>query len=336
MTPPAWIVDQMWGFGVALARRHDHELPRDARRRSTTDFREIGPAHAHLRRRGSGRTWPPRSGSRWTMPGLSTARCSAWPNGSARPVVDRRSAKKPVPFRLRLLQRPGQGAGRSTPSWTASAAADFMSAYTGGHPISPDVIRFFRACGLNLKQCYGLTEAGGIFQVQPDDEVKPETVGKALPGDRGQDRRGPGGPGAEPRRSSQATTTTIEATEDAFENGWLLTGDAGYLDHDGHLVIIGRKEEIIREQERATPSRPTSSRPGSSSVPISRKRSSSAKGRPYITALHQHRHGQRGQLGRGAHDPLHDLHGPLAAAARWKNSILGEVRNGERTACPSP
>lgn len=42
------------------------------------------------------------------------------------------------------------------------------------------MIRFFRACGLNLKQ-QGLTETCGIFQVQPDDEVKPETVGKVYP-----------------------------------------------------------------------------------------------------------------------------------------------------------
>ena len=55
------------------------------------------------------------------------------------------------------------------------------AAITGGHPISPDVIRFFRAKGLNLKHAYGLTEGGGVFQVQPDGEVKPETVGKPLP-----------------------------------------------------------------------------------------------------------------------------------------------------------
>ncbi len=50
--------------------------------------------------------------------------------------------------------------------------------FTGGHPISPDVIRFLRSLGLNLKQCYGLTEAGGIFQIQPDGQIKMETVGK--------------------------------------------------------------------------------------------------------------------------------------------------------------
>jgi long-chain acyl-CoA synthetase len=126
--------------------------------------------------------------------------------------------------------------------------SQFISAYTGGHPISPDVIRFFRACGLNLKQCYGLTETCGIVQVQPDDEVKPETVGKPLPG-------------TQVKLSKDQEVMVLsdsifegyyndyESTQKAFEDGWFLTGDAGYFDDDGHLVIIGRKQDIIRDKE---------------------------------------------------------------------------------------
>jgi len=120
-------------------------------------------------------------------------------------------------------------------------------ALTGGHPISPDVIKFFQAVGLNLKQCYGLTEAGGIFQVQPDDEIKVETVGKTLPGF--QVRL------SEEQEVLVKSDTLIagyhndyRATEAAFQDGWLKTGDAGYLDDDGHLIIIGRKEDIIRDK----------------------------------------------------------------------------------------
>jgi len=123
----------------------------------------------------------------------------------------------------------------------------FHSAFTGGHPISPDVIGFFRAIGLNLKQCYGLTESCGIFQIQPDDEVKLETVGRPLPRTSvklAEDQ--------EVLVRSEANFSgyynDYQSTEAAFENGWLKTGDAGYIDDDGHLLIIGRKEDIIRNK----------------------------------------------------------------------------------------
>jgi len=123
----------------------------------------------------------------------------------------------------------------------------FHSAFTGGHPISPDVIGFFRAIGLNLKQCYGLTESCGIFQIQPDNEVKLETVGKPLPLTEvklADDQ--------EVLVKSEANFSgyynDYKSTESAFENGWLKTGDAGYIDDDGHLLIIGRKEDIIRNK----------------------------------------------------------------------------------------
>jgi long-chain acyl-CoA synthetase len=126
--------------------------------------------------------------------------------------------------------------------------SELRAAFTGGHPISPDVIRFFRANGLNLKQCYGLTETCGIFQVQPDDEVKPETVGVALPGTEVKI--------TEDQEVLVAGDSIFagyfenpEATEAALKDGWFHTGDAGYFDEDGHLLIIGRKEDIMRTRE---------------------------------------------------------------------------------------
>ena len=98
-----------------------------------------------------------------------------------RSVISRQIQKQPLPLYLKALHRLA-ALMVYRPLLDRIGCANFRSAYTGGHPISPDVITFFRAIGLNLKQCYGLTEAGGIFQIQPDDEVKPETVGKPLPG----------------------------------------------------------------------------------------------------------------------------------------------------------
>ena len=57
-------------------------------------------------------------------------------------------------------------------------------AYTGGAACGPELFRFFRAIGLNLKQVYGQTESGGISVLHADDDVRPETVGKPTAGTR--------------------------------------------------------------------------------------------------------------------------------------------------------
>jgi long-chain acyl-CoA synthetase len=94
-----------------------------------------------------------------------------------------------------------------------------------------------------------LTEAAGVFQVQPDNEVKPETVGKPLAGIQvkiAEDQEvlvlsGSSFVGyyQDPEETKKART----------EDGWLRTGDAGYIDKDGHLLIIGRKAEIMRTKD---------------------------------------------------------------------------------------
>ena len=159
-------------------------------------------------------------------------------------MVDRESARRPIPRWLKVLNRAA--------SWIVHRSlldrvgcSQIRAAITGGHPVSPDVIRFFRATGLNLKHAYGLTEGGGVFQVQPDGEVKPETVGKPLPrtevtiaDDQEVLVKSPSnfmGYYQDPKETAATLT-----------DGWLHTGDAGYIDDDGHLVIIGRKQEIMR------------------------------------------------------------------------------------------
>jgi long-chain acyl-CoA synthetase len=245
MTPPAWIVDQMWGFGVALLGGMTMNFP-ETPETVEADFREIGPDLLIS----SSRFWEDlASRIRVKIDDAGfinrTAFTLAERIGTA--CVDLKARQGVVPLTLRVLHALAKLLVLN-PLLDRVGCSGFLSAYTGGHPISPDVIRFFRACGLNLKQCYGLTETCGIFQVQPDDEVKPETVGKALPHTEvkiSQDQ--------EVMVLSPSVFTgyynDYEATEKTFENGWLLTGDAGYFDDDGHLVIIGRKQDIIRDKE---------------------------------------------------------------------------------------
>jgi long-chain acyl-CoA synthetase len=201
--------------------------------------------------------------------------------------------------------------------------ANFQSAYTGGHPISPDVISFFRAIGLNLKQCYGLTEAGGIFQIQPDNEVKPGTVGMPLPDVQiriAEDQ--------EVLVFSQAVFQgyyqDYQATEDAFVQGWLRTGDAGYLDHDGHLLIIGRKEDIIRNKSGEAFS-PDFIETRLKFSPFIKEAVIFGEGHPCITALINIDFGNTGSWAEGKMIP-YTTYMDLSQQAPVEELILGEVR----------
>ncbi len=245
MTPPAWIVDQMWAFGVALMGGMTMNFP-ETPETVSSDFREIGP-HLLI---SSSRFWEDLASSirvRMNDAGFVNRALFALAERIGGRVVEGEEKKRPAGPALKVLH----GLARAlvfNPLLDRVGCSQFVSAYTGGHPISPDVIRFFRACGLNLKQCYGMTETCGIFQVQPDGEAKPETVGTPLPGTEVRIS-----PDQEVMVRSKSVFSgyynDYQSTEDAFEEGWFLTGDAGYLDADGHLVIIGRKQDIIRDKE---------------------------------------------------------------------------------------
>jgi long-chain acyl-CoA synthetase len=244
MSPPAWIVDQMWGLGVALLAGMAMNFP-ETPETVLEDFREIGPSRIIT----ASRFWEElasRIRVRMSDSGWVKRYLFSKAERIGRAVVTRQIRKKTVPLFLRVLHRLA-GMMIYRPLLDRIGCANFLSAYTGGHPISPDVISFFRAIGLNLKQCYGLTEAAGIFQIQPDGEVKPETVGRPLPGIQvriAEDQEVL----VFSRATFQGYYQDYQATESAFMQGWLRTGDAGYLDPDGHLLIIGRKEEIIRNK----------------------------------------------------------------------------------------
>jgi len=245
ITPTAWIVDQLWGFGIALCGGVVMNFP-ETFETAAEDFREVGPTVIVT----SSRFWEDLASQiRVKINDSGFIKRSLY-NYSQRvggTVVDLESERRPVPFYLKALKGVFTRVV-SRPLMDRVGCLGFRAAYTGGHPISPDVIRFFRANGLNLKQCYGLTEAGGIFQVQPDDEVKPETVGKPLPGTKVRI--------TEDQEVLVASKSNFvgyyenpEETAQALKDGWFYTGDAGYFDEDGHLLIIGRKEDIMRTRE---------------------------------------------------------------------------------------
>jgi long-chain acyl-CoA synthetase len=245
ITPTAWIVDQMWGMGLTICGGMAMNFP-ETFETAVEDFREIGPTVIVT----SSRFWEDLASKirvKIADAGFIKRALYDLSQKIGLQVVDLESEKKPIPAKLRFF-RWLTNRIVSQPLMDRVGCLGFRGAYTGGHPISPDVIRFFRANGLNLKQCYGLTEAGGIFQVQPDDEVKPETVGTALPRTEVKIMED-----QEVLVSSKSNFLGYyenpEATAEALKDGWFYTGDAGYFDDDGHLVIIGRKQDIMRTKE---------------------------------------------------------------------------------------
>jgi long-chain acyl-CoA synthetase len=245
ITPTAWIVDQLWGVGIALSGGIIMNFP-ETFETAVEDFREIGPTVIVT----SSRFWEElasRIRVKINDAGFIKRSLYNFSQEIGGQVVDLESQGKAIPPKLQLLSWLSRRMV-SLPLLDRVGCLGFRAAYTGGHPISPDVIRFFRANGLNLKQSYGLTEAGGIFQVQPDGEVKPETVGKPLP--RTEVKI------AEDQEVLVRSKSVFpgyyqnpEATAAVIKDGWFHTGDAGYLDEDGHLLIIGRKEDIMRTKE---------------------------------------------------------------------------------------
>ena len=119
-------------------------------------------------------------------------------------------------------------------------------AYTAGEAIGPDLFVFYRSLGINLKQLYGSTETAVFVCVQPDGQVKADTVGPPIDGvevrvaDSGEVLiRSPGL--LREYRNDPAATAQVKDAE-----GWYHTGDAGYLDADGHLKIIDRAKDVGR------------------------------------------------------------------------------------------
>ena len=119
-------------------------------------------------------------------------------------------------------------------------------AYTAGEAIGPDLFVFYRSIGINLKQLYGQTETAVFVCVQPDGQVRSDTVGPPMKGvelrmtEAGEVLVRSPGLLREYYRNPQATREVKD------DEGWYHTGDAGYLDRDGHLKIIDRAKDVGR------------------------------------------------------------------------------------------
>ena len=121
-------------------------------------------------------------------------------------------------------------------------------AYTAGEAIGPDLFTFYRSIGINLKQLYGSTETAVFVCLQPDHEVRADTVGVPIAGveikltESGEILVKSPGLLKEYYKNAAATAEVLTA------DGWYHTGDAGFLDAQGHLKIIDRAKDVGRIQ----------------------------------------------------------------------------------------
>ena len=117
--------------------------------------------------------------------------------------------------------------------------------YTAGEAIGPEIFDFYRSLGINLKQLYGQTEATVFITVQPDGEVRADTVGVPAPDveikidDSGEIHYRSPGTFVEYYNNPESTASTKDA------EGWVATGDAGFFEEkSGHLRIIDRAKDV--------------------------------------------------------------------------------------------
>ena len=239
--PPAWVGQNIFSYAQPFVTGYCICCPESAET-MMTDMREIGPTYYFapprvleaLLTQVSIRMEDAGSVKRWlyrTFMGVAQRVGGALLDG------------RPVGLDDRLLYRLGDLVVYG-PLRNVLGMSRVRIAYTAGEAIGPDLFKFYRSIGINLKQLYGSTETSVFVCIQPNGQVKSDTVGPAVAGvelrftpERELLIRSPG-LFKEYYKNPQAT---MEAKD---QEGWFHTGDAGYFDPDGHLKIIDRVKDV--------------------------------------------------------------------------------------------
>jgi long-chain acyl-CoA synthetase len=239
--PMAWVGDAAFSLGMALVARLTANCP-ESPETVQRDLRELGP-DAMLA--------PPRIWENMLtlmqIKGSDASPAKRRIFEHFRQLAERCELKQTDGKSLTLSERLGLAIGEVLVYGPVRDQLGLRRArwcYTGGAPLGPDTYRFFRSFGINLKQVYGATEASALIACQSDAEANPNTVGRPIPQvDIRIDDRGEvllKGPNVFKGYFKQDEVTRDTVTGE----GWLKTGDAGFFDKQGHLVIIDRAKDV--------------------------------------------------------------------------------------------
>jgi long-chain acyl-CoA synthetase len=239
--PFAWIGEQMMSISCGLQVGYTLNFPEEPTT-AKEDIRQIGP-HVMFA--------PPRLYEGMTRQVQVKYIDSSWikrriyefSTKVGYKVADLKFKKKPVPLTWRIL------------NWLAYLAMQkklkdhlgmsrLRHAYTGGAAMGPDHFRFFHALGVNLKQIYGQTEIAGISIVHRDGDVKFDTVGTPIP-ETEIEITEEGEILSKSPSVFQGYYKNEEATKKTLVDGWLYSGDRGFIDEDGHLVVFDRSKDVM-------------------------------------------------------------------------------------------
>ena len=243
--PFAWIGEQMNSFGVAMATGITINFPESVET-SMEDLKEVGPHFMF----GAPRIYETIRSQIWLK-----IDDSYWLNRKlynyfikiGRKAAPYRMSGKPMPPMLALQSWIGSQM-IFRPLINQLGLLRLRRAYTGGAALGPDLFTFYQAIGVNLKQIYGQTEITGIAYMHLDSDIRPDTVGKPLP--RTECRISDIGEILSKSPSVCAGYFKLpEKTDELLEDGWLHSGDAGFLDKDGHLVVIDRISDVMHTKD---------------------------------------------------------------------------------------
>ncbi len=239
--PMAWVGDHLFSYAQGYVVGLVVNCPESA---STvmTDLREIGPTYYFA---------PPRVLEnlitqvmiRMEDAGVIKRRLFQYFMTLARKVGPSLIDGRPVALLDRLLYRLGALLVYG-PLKNTLGMSRVRVAYTAGEAVGPEIFNFYRALGVNMKQLYGQTEASVFVTIHPNGEVYSDTVGKPVSkvelkiAESGEVLYRSPGVFKEYFKNPQATNDTKTA------DGWVHTGDAGYLDERGHLRIIDRAKDV--------------------------------------------------------------------------------------------